>query len=123
MLHCKFNRAENDECHVKSRPILTMTFLFTFSNHVQEAKVISSIHKDTYPAKYARCLFKLCGALPGREAEADQQFREAKELYFQIIGKTRTTTLKRSKECECALTHSNRITEEDFNALIHISQR
>lgn len=105
-------------------PYTDYNISFLFSNHLQEAKVISSIHKDTHPAKYARCLFKLSEALrqvPGREAEADQHLEEANELYFRIIGKLRTTTLERSKEC--ALTDSNRIVEEDFNALIHISQR
>ncbi len=124
MLHCKFGQAENYECIVKSRPILTMIFLFLFSKHLQEAKVISSIHKDTHPAKYARCLFKLSEALrqvPGREAEADQQLKEAKHLYFQIICKTRTNTMERSKDN--SLTHSDRVKEEYFNALIHISQR
>lgn len=101
-----------------------MIFLFFFSKHLQEAKVISSIHKNTYPAKYARCLFKLSEALrqvPGREAEAEQQLKEAKDLYFQIIGKTRMTTMERSKGT--SLTDSDRVKEEDFNALIHISQR
>lgn len=101
-----------------------MIFLFFFSKHLQEAKVISSIHKNTHPAKYARCLFKLSEALrqvPGREAEAEQQLKEAKDLYFQIIGKTRMTTMERSKDT--SLTHSDRVKEEDFNALIHISQR
>lgn len=124
MLHCKFGRAENDECTVKSRPILTMIFLFFFSKHFQEAKVISSIHKDTHPAKYARCLFKLSEALrhvPGREAEADQRLKEAKDLHFQIIGKTRRVTMERSKDN--SYTHSGQVKEEDFDALIHISQR
>jgi len=78
--------------------------------HLQEARVISSIHKNTHPAKYARCLFKLSDALrqvPGRGAEADQRLREAEDLYFHIIGKPQSTTVK----------------EEDFDALIHISQR
>lgn len=101
-----------------------MIFLFFFSKHLQEAKVISSIHKNTHPAKYARCLFKLSEALrqvPGREAEAEQQLKEAKDLYFQIIGKTRMTNMERSKDT--SLTHSDLVKEEDFNALIHISQR
>lgn len=110
---------------MKSRLILTLIiFLFFFRKHLQEAKVISSIHKDTHPAKYARCLFKLSEALrlvPRREAEADQQLKEAKDLYFQIIGKTRTNTMERSNNN--SLTHSEQVKEEDFDALIHISQR
>ena len=101
-----------------------MIFLIFFSKHLQEAKVISSIHKDTQPAKYARCLFKLSEILhqlPGQDAEADQQLKEAEDLYFQIIGKTRTTTMERSKDD--SLTHSDRVKEEDFDAFIHISQR
>ncbi|KFY18119.1 hypothetical protein V492_00130 [Pseudogymnoascus sp. VKM F-4246] len=92
--------------------------------HLQEAKVISSIHKDTHPAKYARCLLKLSEALrqvPGREAEADQRLTEAKDLYFQIIGKTRATAMERSKDD--LITRSDQVKEEDFDALIHISQR
>lgn len=82
-----------------------------FSKHLQEAKVISLIHKDMHPAKYARCLFKLSEALrrvPGREAEADRQLKEAKDLYFEIVGTMRATEVP---------------TVEDFDALIHISQR
>ncbi|KAM5347078.1 hypothetical protein ACJ41O_010083 [Fusarium nematophilum] len=93
-------------------------------NHLQEAKVISSIHKDTHPAKYARCLFKLSEALrqvPGRETEAGQRLKEAKDLYSQIIGKTRTATAERLEDD--SLTHSDQVKEEDFNVLIHISQR
>lgn len=97
---------------------------FLFSKHLQEAKVISSIHKDTHPAKYARCLLKLSEALrqvPGREAEADQRLTEAKDLYFQIIGKTRAITMERSKDN--SLIRSDEVKEEDIDALIHISQR
>lgn len=95
-----------------------------FSKHLQEAKVISSIHKDTHPAKYARCLLKLSEAqrqVPGGEAEADQRLTEAKDLYFQITGKTRATAMERSKDN--SLTRSDQVKEEDFDALIHISQR
>lgn len=94
------------------------------SKHLQEAKVISSIHKDIHPAKYARCLFKLSEAarqVPGRAAEADQHLKNAKDLYFQIIGKTQATTTERPKDY--SLTHSDRVKEEDFDILIHISQR
>lgn len=97
-----------------------MIFLLFFSKHFQEAKVISSIHKDTHPAKYARCLFKLSDALrqiPAREAEADQQLKEAEDLYFQIIG-TRTEKLTGS-----SLIHGDRVKQHNFDALIHISQR
>jgi vacuolar-type H+-ATPase subunit H len=86
--------------------------------------VISSIHKDSHPAKYARCLFKLSEALrevPGQETEADQRLTEAKDLYFQIIGNTRATNMERPDEA--SQTQSNRVKEEDFDALIHISQR
>jgi hypothetical protein len=92
------------------RPYANYDISFLFRNHLQEAKAISSIHKNTHPAKYARSLFKLSDALrqvPGREPEADRQLREAEDLYFQITGKPRSTTVK----------------EEDFDALIHISQR
>jgi len=119
MLHCKFGRAEYEECTV-----LTMIFLFIFSKHLQEAKVISSIHKDIHPAKYARCLFKLSEAVrlvPGREAEAEQHLKNAKDLYLQIIGKSQATTTERSKND--SLTQSDQVTEKDFDSLIHISQR
>jgi hypothetical protein len=81
-----------------------------FSKHFQEAHLISSIHKSTHPAKYARCLFKLSEALhqvPGKASEADQHLREALDLYFQITGNPRVSAVK----------------EEDIDALIHISQR
>lgn len=58
---------------------------FLSSRHLQEAKVISSIHKDTHPAKYARCLFRLSKALrqvSRREADADQRLKEANDLFF-----------------------------------------
>lgn len=97
---------------------------FLFSKHLQEAKVISFIHKNTHPAKYARCLFKLSETLrqvPGRETEADQRLQEARDLYFQTTGKTRTATMERSKDN--SFSHSDQVKEDDFNALIHISQR
>lgn len=93
----------------------------SFSKRLEEAKVISSIHKDTHPAKYARCLFKLSEALrqvPGQEAEAVRRFEEAKGLYFQIISKTRTTAIATSDG-----NYPDQVKEEDFDALIHISQR
>lgn len=123
MLHCKFERVENNECMVKTRFIYTNYDISSlFSNRLEEAKVISSIHKDTHPAKYARCLFKLSEALrqvPGQEAEADRRLEDAKDLYFQIISKARTTTMESSKDNSL----SDQVKEEDFDALIHISQR
>ncbi|PKY07762.1 hypothetical protein P168DRAFT_322995 [Aspergillus campestris IBT 28561] len=92
--------------------------------HLEEAKVISSIHQDTHPAKYARCLFKLSETrrqIPGQEAQADQQLKEAKALYLQIMGKMRPTTTERSKEA--SFPHPEQLEDEDFDALIHISQR
>ena len=86
--------------------------------------MISSIHQDTHPAKYARCLFKLSETrrqIPGQEAQADQLLKEAKALYLQIVGKTRPTTIERSKEGP--LPQSEQLRDEDFDALIHISQR
>jgi vacuolar-type H+-ATPase subunit H len=77
-----------------------------------------------HPAKYARCLFKLSEALrqiPGREAEADQGLKNAKDLYFQIIDKTQATTTRGPRDF--SLAHSDQVKEKDFNALIHISQR
>lgn len=100
------------EVALQTRSILTTIFLFSFSKHLQEAKVISSIHKDMHPAKYARCLFKLSGALRqvhGRETEADEGLKEAEDLYFQVTGKAKDG--------------SPTVKEEDFDALIHISQR
>src|SRR4051812_40787146 len=109
MLHCKLGQAENGECIV-IRLYANYDISSLFSKHLQEAKTISSIHKNTHPAKYARCLFKLSNALRqvrGREAEADQRLREAEDLYSNITDKPRSTT----------------VMEEDFDALIHISQR
>lgn len=93
---------------------------FFFSKHLQEAKIVSSIHRDTHPAKYARCLFKLSEALrqvPGSEAEVDQQLKEAKELYSQIID----NTTERSTNNSFIL--ADRVEQADFDALIHISQQ
>lgn len=70
---------------VKSRFLLILIFPLFFSKHLQEAKIVSSIQKDTHLAKYARCLFKLSEALrqiPARETEADQQLKEAKDFVF-----------------------------------------
>ncbi|KAE8374544.1 hypothetical protein BDV26DRAFT_284216 [Aspergillus bertholletiae] len=92
--------------------------------HFKEARAISSIHKATHPAKYARCLFKLSEALrqvPGREADADKRLKEAKDLYFQIIGQTRVTTMERSRGN--STTHLDQVKQGDFDILIHISQR
>lgn len=104
---------------VKSHFLLTVIILL-FSKHLQEAKAISSIHKDTHPAKYARCLFKLSEAtrqVPERKAEADQQLKEAQDLHSQIIGKTMETST------DSSLVHGDRLRQRDFDALIHISQR
>ena len=98
-----------------------MIFPIFFRKHLQEAKLISSIHKDTQPAKYARCLFKLSEVLhqvPDQDAEADQHLKEAEKLYFQNIV---TTDIGRSKNN--SHTQADRVKEEDFNAFIHISQR
>jgi hypothetical protein len=109
MLHCRFRQAKNIERFV-IKPYADYDISSPSSKHLQEAKIISSIHKNTHPAKYARCLFKLSEALrqvPGREVEANQQLREAEGLYCQITGKPPSTTGE----------------EEYFDALIHISQR
>lgn len=119
-MHCTFRLTENDERTMRGHPILTM--LFSFSKHLQEATVISSIHKDTHPIKYARCLFKLSEALhqvPGQGVEADRRLKEAKDLYFQVIGGA--PTIEGPKDN--SISHSDQVKEEDFNALIHISQR
>ncbi|KAJ5220832.1 uncharacterized protein N7469_009719 [Penicillium citrinum] len=92
--------------------------------HLQEARVISSIHKNTHPAKYARCLFKLSEALrqvSGQEAEADERLKEAQSLYFKTIGNIRATNVEKPEEF--SLTGSDQMKEENFNALVHISQR
>lgn len=121
MLHCKFERADNDESTVYQ---CAANLMLPFRKHLQEATVIASIHKDSHPAKYARCLFKLSEALRqvlGQETEADQRLKEAKDLYSQITGNTQATNVERQEGTP--LTRLDRVKEEDFDALIHISQR
>lgn len=63
------------------------------------------------------------GSAPGARmgGEAEQHLQNAKDLYFQIIGKTQATTTERSKNNP--LTQSDQVKEQDFDILIHISQR
>ena len=64
-----------------------------------------------YPAKYARCLFKLSQALcRASPAEAEQLRTEAEELYSSIVMTMGTGATEAP-------------TEKDFDALVHISQR
>ncbi|KAK2766901.1 hypothetical protein FQN54_006215 [Arachnomyces sp. PD_36] len=91
---------------------------------LDEAKTISSIHKKTHPAKYARCLFNLSEALrqaPGRALEADRHLNEAKDLYLQTTCGASESTMEELKDSP--LSHSCQVKVEDFNVLIHISQR
>ena len=53
--------------------------------------------------------------------EADQRLKEAKDLYSQIIGNTGVTNIESQEGTP--LTNLDRVKDEDFDALIHISQR
>ena len=104
-MHCKFGQTGNVNVLIANHGTVSPA-----REHLQEARAISAIHKATHPAKYARCLFKLSEAQrqdSRRQGEAEQQLREAEDLYYQITGKPGVTSVQ----------------EADFDALIHISQR
>lgn len=85
--------------------------------------MISSIYKDTHPAKHARYRFKLSEALrqaSGQEAKADEELANAKALYLEILNKTRSST---EGSADSSANPSDQVNEKDFDSLIHISQR
>lgn len=98
-----------------------LTFPLHFRNHLKEATVISSIYKDTHPAKHARCQFQLSKALrqAGQEPEADLELADAKAAYLEIVRKTHPTP----EPADSSTKPLDQVHEKDFDSLIHISQR
>lgn len=66
-------------------------------------------------------LSKALRQVPERKAEANQRLKDAKDLYFKIINRTRTDDMDGLEEKTFG--HSDQVNEEIFDALVHISQR